>query len=575
MSPALIAIPILIILVLVGLFVFWGVSLAWRGLSRAKNIEGRRSCPACDEDMRGLTTLTCPTCSNIASTEADLQTRKPIRPAIIGGIASMSLGLIGLFGSSYLLGWLFESDEFVLRISTLAAFAFVLIAIALMARGLYGDRARGRRRCPSCWYPIRTAHLTCPECGHTVRDEAQFFRTRRSGKLIVAGVCALLFACVPTFFSNFKRGGPVGFAPTPLLIYGMRHMPDEWLSGGSPSADEDLSLHERLLEDPFFPPLHNWYQQQTALQAFDLYMTDPSRPKIYASLVEYASDDNTRREIVKKLVASLQSPSREVALRAADAMSDLEIFAWGNWNDIEARNTLFQDSDSEQIILSLLNHPEPAIQDAALELSYLAGKPRPGVSDHLFRQVQAGRTLSPAGWNAISYHGLQTMPEADFLSLLKEADPWSAMNLLMRLPFERLRQPEVQDILLAHLENSPSRDAWVIGSVYAARSSCPDRVIPLLCARLAGTDLESHRFLLAMTRYTTLAPEAISFIMIALNDPRDRMRVAACESLTHYATTFPEYAPMAESALAARLNDPSTDVRKTANWSYQQITGRH
>ncbi|MBU6414155.1 MAG: hypothetical protein KGS45_11855 [Planctomycetes bacterium] len=577
----LIAVPILTILTLVGLLVFWGVSLIWRGLSRAKDIEGRRSCPACDEDMRGLTSLTCPTCKNCASTEADLRTRKPIRPAIVGGMISITLGLVILLGSSFLLSWLFESDSYALRISTLASIGIMLIATALVTRGLYGDRARGRRRCPACWYPIRTSHLTCPECGHTVTSESHFFRTRRGGKLILLGIAAVLLASLPPLFSGFKRGGPVGFVPTPILILGMRHVPDEWLVGGSPNADEDLSLHERLLEDSFVPDLQHWYQRHTSLRAFDLYMSDLSRPKIYRELVGYANHITTQREIILRILESLESPTTAVSLRAAEATNELQINDWiaAEWipdptHELAITSPVLEINAFDQRIAALLSHSEPQVHDAALDLSYLKRQPIPPVAQRFIARALAGQPISSSGWTAIAVHGKQTISEQKLVELLRVADPWPAISFLLEQSRERLESPAVLAVLMPQLEHGPSRSARAIGAAYAFRRAAPDRVIPLLTARLADPDLDSHRFLFTITRFRAKAPEAITFILIALNDPRDRFRAAACEALDRYTTTFPEYLSLSKSLLATRVTDPSPEVRKAARWCYQQALER-
>lgn len=38
--------------------------------------------------------------------------------------------------------------------------------VVLLGRALLWDRARGRRRCPKCWYDMSGVDsLRCPECG--------------------------------------------------------------------------------------------------------------------------------------------------------------------------------------------------------------------------------------------------------------------------------------------------------------------------------------------------------------------------------------------------------------------------
>lgn len=71
-----------------------------------------------------------------------------------------------------------------------------LVSVMVLWWGLFGDRARGRRRCPGCWYDMSHATgMTCPECGSTAPGERHFFRTRRRPvpavlAAIVASVCA-------------------------------------------------------------------------------------------------------------------------------------------------------------------------------------------------------------------------------------------------------------------------------------------------------------------------------------------------------------------------------------------------
>ena len=44
---------------------------------------------------------------------------------------------------------------------------------------LLSDRAKGRKRCPKCWYNMQGAEsLRCPECGHTAKSERKLRKTR-------------------------------------------------------------------------------------------------------------------------------------------------------------------------------------------------------------------------------------------------------------------------------------------------------------------------------------------------------------------------------------------------------------
>src|SRR3954469_17175546 len=94
-----------------------------------------------------------------------------------------------------------------------AAVGWTLAAggIVLLLWSLFRDRARGRRRCPKCWYDMAgTPGLRCPECGRQARSQKRLSRTRRRWRLaLVAAALAgagLLAAQVPAY----RRGGWVG-----------------------------------------------------------------------------------------------------------------------------------------------------------------------------------------------------------------------------------------------------------------------------------------------------------------------------------------------------------------------------
>jgi DNA-directed RNA polymerase subunit RPC12/RpoP len=67
-----------------------------------------------------------------------------------------------------------------------------IAALALLVWGWIGDRARGRRRCPKCWYDLRgSPTLRCPECGHVVWNERELYKPRRRKWAIILALLAL------------------------------------------------------------------------------------------------------------------------------------------------------------------------------------------------------------------------------------------------------------------------------------------------------------------------------------------------------------------------------------------------
>ena len=90
---------------------------------------------------------------------------------------------------------------------------------------MFGDRSRGRRRCPRCWYDMSaTSHRRCSECGHEVRKESAFFRTRRRWRRIALGL-VLILAGLATFFGREVHDkGWVRATPTVVYIAFLPHL---------------------------------------------------------------------------------------------------------------------------------------------------------------------------------------------------------------------------------------------------------------------------------------------------------------------------------------------------------------
>lgn len=130
---------------------------------------------------------------------------------------------------------------------SVARWTLLGIGVAAFAIGLFWDRARGRRRCPKCWYDMTgvpravgdgAAAYVCPECGHGVTGERGLFKTRRRWVLIAVG---LVFAAGShaVYLRPFvrERGWPAA-VPGLVLVYAADPADEFFL------ANEDRLFHD-------------------------------------------------------------------------------------------------------------------------------------------------------------------------------------------------------------------------------------------------------------------------------------------------------------------------------------------
>jgi len=103
------------------------------------------------------------------------------------------------------------------------AITLALLALALLAWSLFWDRARGRKRCPKCWYDMSAPatdgdQLTCPECGRTTKTAAHLTRTRRRWRFAALALVLALGAAVSAGWPRAQQRGWLSFVPTPVVI---------------------------------------------------------------------------------------------------------------------------------------------------------------------------------------------------------------------------------------------------------------------------------------------------------------------------------------------------------------------
>src|SRR5687767_14253572 len=86
---------------------------------------------------------------------------------------------------------------------------------------LFSDRARGRRRCPRCWYDLAySPGMTCAECGYTPLSESQLhFTRRRYGVAVLAILAAVGLALLVN--DRVDQRGFASMLPTQVLLWSL------------------------------------------------------------------------------------------------------------------------------------------------------------------------------------------------------------------------------------------------------------------------------------------------------------------------------------------------------------------
>ena len=102
--------------------------------------------------------------------------------------------------------------------ATWPVLAFSAIAVGTVWWAIFGDKARGRRRCPRCWHDLsRTPGLTCGECGFAARAEAQLARPRRRWWLAAVALLATASVAVAAQLSILSASWPT-YLPAAVLV---------------------------------------------------------------------------------------------------------------------------------------------------------------------------------------------------------------------------------------------------------------------------------------------------------------------------------------------------------------------
>src|SRR5262245_41154993 len=103
---------------------------------------------------------------------------------------------------------------------TIAGWTLIALGAAMIGWALFWDRARGRRRCPKCWYDMAgVAGLRCPECGNAAVSERALCRCRRRWRVVIAAFPIVAAGLFLRGWPEFASNGWTAFVPSTLLVF--------------------------------------------------------------------------------------------------------------------------------------------------------------------------------------------------------------------------------------------------------------------------------------------------------------------------------------------------------------------
>ena len=149
----------------------------------------------------------------------------------------------------------------------MASWAVLLAGVGGMAFGLFCDRPRGRRRCPSCRYDMRRveAPCRCPECGRSITSNAQLLKRHRRWRLTFVSLAAVLAAWPLRHFDELRGKNWTALVPTSVSIMlpgvPQAYLPDSVRAG---RTRNDASLAAQFADD-IARNERNWFRWQNAI----------------------------------------------------------------------------------------------------------------------------------------------------------------------------------------------------------------------------------------------------------------------------------------------------------------------
>ena len=222
--------------------VLWAASLVWRAVLLGL---GRRRCPSCGRNTSAPATA-CAGCGFASEHERDFRGVR-IRWGLIAlAIVATTGAAVAVYAAEQVRAWTQgqERERAIIGAWASAALGVAVFGAVTTLWSWRGDRSRGRKRCPRCWYDMSGGGLMCPECGHDAGVLRHLYRPRRRRKTAVLGLVIILASYGVWVAPRVRSGSWVAAIPTTVMILGWSWLPDSVVTRGA-ARSEDWSLLAR------------------------------------------------------------------------------------------------------------------------------------------------------------------------------------------------------------------------------------------------------------------------------------------------------------------------------------------
>ena len=442
--------------------------------------------------MRAIDGRRCSACGFEARTERELAVRprdwRVITVGFVGLAAGIGLVPMAIWVRTWEGGG--AAPGLVLHPVSAVFWGVGCFGIVLAGWGLRGDRSRGRRRCPKCWYDMSStlhegphASLRCPECGHEPSGARALYRARRYRRVVWLGVAMFVVGLCAQTAPRAMRVGPLGLVPTTVLIAGMDWLPVSWYQV-SPRGVSRGTLGDRISE------IEVWRWQEA--WAARLARGDAASPR---SLERWAAALSLLNDRRPENALPATRGCLHLALRGGFDRDEAEIAA--AWKDCasyvrvaerepetpESLAFLEKLESSQDALVAMIDPERPSRTSVALRLLGLTRRPGRQAIEPTFRYMLGGsRDRGFTGGVLLARIGAyDDAAVARLIDASRGADRGlrsASISLLGNVLLSRPDLPEVGERLFeAALHEENDRDAGLAAALLLLRSPQADEMV--------------------------------------------------------------------------------------------------